>query len=111
MFVDRLDERLGRPRVDPHGDPIPGPDLRLQYPETELLCRVPASAEVRLEQVDDSVPEALRVLADRRVEIGAQVTVLEAAGGDVVLAPVGERSASGFRVVHEHAHAMRVSLL
>lgn len=111
MFVDRLDERLGRPRVDPHGDPIPGPDLRLQYPETELLCRVPASAEVRLEQVDDSVPEALRVLADRRVEIGAQVTVLEAAGGDVVLAPVEERSASGFRVVHEHAHAMRVSLL
>lgn len=111
MFVDRLDERLGRPRVDPHGDPIPGPDLRLQYPETELLCRVPASAEVRLEQVDDSVPEALRVLADRRVEIGAQVTVLEVAGGDVVLAPVEERSASGFRVVHEHAHAMRVSLL
>lgn len=111
MFVDRLDEKLGHPRVDPHGDPIPGPDLLMQYPETELLCRVPESVDVRLEQVDDSVPEALRVLADQRVEIGAQVTVVKADGGDVVLAPSEETAGPGFRVAHELAHAMRVSVL
>lgn len=110
-FVDRLDDRLGRPRVDPHGDPIPGPDLRLHHPETELLCRVPESVEVRLEQVDDSVPEALRVLADRQVEIGAQVTVVSAEDGDVVLAPAQQGAGEDIRLEHALAHAMRVSVL
>ena len=25
-LIDRIDEMLGRPAVDPHGDPIPDPD-------------------------------------------------------------------------------------
>lgn len=110
-FVDRLDERLGHPRVDPHGDPIPGPDLRLHYPETQLLCRVPESADVRLEQVDDAVPEALRVLADSHVEIGAQATVVSAEDGEVVLAPAHHGASEDIRLEHELAHAMRVSVL
>lgn len=113
-FVDRLDMRLGHPRVDPHGDPIPGPDLTLDYPETELLCRVPAAAEVRLEQVDDAVPDALLALDTHRVPIGAQVTVTATEGGAVVLSPMGtmgEQAAEDIRLTHEITHAMRVSLI
>ncbi|WP_344717857.1 metal-dependent transcriptional regulator [Nesterenkonia halobia] len=111
-FIDRLDERLERPVVDPHGDPIPRRDLSMEHPETERLCRVPESAAVRLEQVDDAVPDALRTLAEEQVDIGARITVRTAAateGGDVVVAraPAGE----GIRLAHELAHAMRVSLV
>lgn len=128
-FVDRLDVRLGQPRVDPHGDPIPGPDLQLHYPETLLLCRVQAMAQVRLEQVDDAVPDALSALDAHRVPIGAQVTVQATEGGAVVLTPTGttaqEAAAtstsavtspaapapSSIRLAHEVAHAMRVSVI
>ena len=27
-LIERIDEMLGRPEVDPHGDPIPGPEAR-----------------------------------------------------------------------------------
>lgn len=109
LFVDRLDARLGHPRVDPHGDPIPGPDLELDYPDTELLCRVPVSARVQLEQVDDSVPEALRVLTESSVEIGSKVQVVESSHGDVVIAPAP--AGEGVKLAHELAHAMRVSVV
>ncbi|OSM44406.1 metal-dependent transcriptional regulator [Nesterenkonia sp. PF2B19] len=108
-FVDRLDARLGHPRVDPHGDPIPGPDLSMDHPDTELLCRVPTSSAVRLEQVDDSVPDALRVLAEQQVEIGAQVHVTASESGDVVVARTD--AGEGIRLAHELAHAMRVSVV
>ncbi|TDS85736.1 MULTISPECIES: metal-dependent transcriptional regulator [Nesterenkonia] len=126
-FVNRLDVRLGHPRVDPHGDPIPGPDLQLDYPETQLLCRVPASVQVRLEQVDDAVPDALSTLDAHGVPIGAQVTVAATADGAVVLttggtvektsseasaAEAGHSPASAsIRLPHEVAHAMRVSVV
>lgn len=107
-FVDRLDERLGFPRTDPHGDPIPGPDLQTEYPETELLCQVQESASVRLEQVDDAVPAALQMLAEKDMPIGAEATVAEVQDGEVLLFREGD---PGLRVEHQLAHAMRVSLV
>lgn len=107
-FVDRLDKRLGFPRTDPHGDPIPGPDLETEYPETELLCRMPEAASVRLEQVDDAVPAALQMLTETQMPIGAEATVAEARDGDVLL--LRERG-GGVHLDHELAHAMRVSLV
>ncbi|MDO5492297.1 MAG: metal-dependent transcriptional regulator [Nesterenkonia sp.] len=105
-FVERLDERLGHPGVDPHGDPIPTPDLVMEHPQTVLLCRTESGARVRLEQVDDSVPEALRLLEDRRLTIGAAVEVMRTEGRDVlVAAPDGD-----LRLSHEVAHAVRVSV-
>ena len=39
-LIARMDEMLGRPEVDPHGDPIPGPEgivPALEY-DTLLTC-------------------------------------------------------------------------
>lgn len=38
LMVRPLDELLGFPRRDPHGDPIPGADGRIVLPETKLLA-------------------------------------------------------------------------
>src|SRR5512145_3104490 len=37
-LINRMDEMLGRPEVDPHGDPIPGPDgiVKPQHAQTLL---------------------------------------------------------------------------
>lgn len=107
LFVERLAEKLGHPEVDPHGDPIPAKDLSMRYPQTVLLCRAPEDAQVRLEQVDDSVPEALRLLAEQHLKIGAQLRVVSSNSGDVVLhLPEG----SPVTVEHEVSHAVRVSI-
>jgi DtxR family Mn-dependent transcriptional regulator len=33
-LIDRIDEMLGRPEVDPHGDPIPTAEGRMPRPTT-----------------------------------------------------------------------------
>ncbi|WP_120003362.1 metal-dependent transcriptional regulator [Nesterenkonia muleiensis] len=107
-FIARLDAKLGHPSTDPHGDPIPAQDLSLNYPDTTLLCQAPAQAEVRVEQVDDAVPSALRVLAEQRVPIGAMVTVVASADGNVVIS--GPDRQATVPIEHEVAHAVRVSV-
>ena len=107
LFVERLAEKLGHPEVDPHGDPIPAKDLSMRYPQTILLCRAPEDSQVRLEQVDDSVPAALRLLAEQQLKIGAQLRVVSSNSGDVVLhLPEG----SPVTMEHEVSHAVRVSI-
>lgn len=107
-FIQRLDAKLGYPTIDPHGDPIPAQDLSLHYPETTLLCQVPARAKVRVEQVDDSVPTALQMLDEQEVPLGSVVTVVDSEDGNVVI--VGPDRAASVPIDHEVAHAVRVSL-
>lgn len=127
LFIERLDVRLGYPRVDPHGDPIPSPELVTYYPETVLLCRVGSGGRVRLEQVDDGVPQALQLLQAQHLALGSSVEVRDAgglnaedpdaegrdpAGGDaagrevIVAGPHGD-----LRLPHDVAHAVRVCVL
>ncbi|WP_150463087.1 metal-dependent transcriptional regulator [Nesterenkonia ebinurensis] len=107
-FIQRLDTKLGHPETDPHGDPIPAPDLSMSYPETMLLCRAPEETSVRVEQVDDAVPQALHTLAQEQLPIGLQAKILTSSKGDVVLSPgTGRGSVS---LPHEVTHAVRVSV-
>src|SRR5215211_1036858 len=39
---DRIAEKLGNPALDPHGDPIPTPDLDLEVDRTTALARLRA---------------------------------------------------------------------
>lgn len=107
-FIRRLDAKLGHPGVDPHGDPIPSDDLTLDYPETTLLCRVPALSMVRIEQVDDAVPEALHALKQRHVSIGTEAQVRATESGAVVLSH--QDDGDEVDLTHHVTHAVRVSL-
>src|SRR5687767_8820041 len=40
-LVDRMDEMLGRPEVDPHGDPIPNADGLIKPQEAQTLLSCP----------------------------------------------------------------------
>ena len=62
-FVDALDELLGHPWRDPHGDPVPAPDGRVR-----TVRGIPASdlcegERGRVVRVDDDDPAALRACA------------------------------------------------
>ena len=74
-LVDRMDEILGHPAADPHGDPIPR-DGEEKQRGVVLLAHVAAGVEVRVVRVSDSNPDILRFLTDRGVAIGTRLKVL-----------------------------------
>lgn len=71
--LDRMDAILGRPRTDPHGDPIPGPNGELPVPEGSLLFEADAPAHLRILQVDHTEPAFLDYLRDNGLLPGTEV--------------------------------------
>lgn len=75
VLLERIDQRLGRPSVDPHGDPIPQPDGSLRpQPATQQLSTAEVG-EYRVARVSDDDPQLLACLAKLRVVPGARLRV------------------------------------
>ncbi|MCG7301452.1 metal-dependent transcriptional regulator [Brevibacterium ravenspurgense] len=74
FMIDRIDELLGHPERDPHGDPIPAADGTVTRPDAVLLTSVGAGARVRVERISDDDSELLQFFADHGIVYG---TVLE----------------------------------
>jgi len=95
--ADALAERLGNPRFDPHGDPIPTAEGTLPAEETERLSRLKENDRAVVTHVEDE-PQAVyaQLLALgiylgmelRIVECTDQRIVCEADGKRIVLAPL-----------------------
>jgi DtxR family Mn-dependent transcriptional regulator len=76
-LIDRIDEMLGRPAVDPHGDPIPDPDGVLERRPLDSLLSCPLREPVTISRVTDQDPEFLRFIERRDLKPGAVVEVEE----------------------------------
>lgn len=74
FMIDRIDELLGYPERDPHGDPIPAADGTVKRPDAVLLTSVGAGARVRVERISDDDSELLQFFADHGIVYG---TVLQ----------------------------------
>ena len=68
LLVERIDAFLGRPEVDPHGDPIPPPDAHsldaVEEGPARSLADCGPGEGFRLARVLDQSPEFLRYLTD-----------------------------------------------
>jgi DtxR family transcriptional regulator, Mn-dependent transcriptional regulator len=73
----RIAAKLGNPTHDPHGDPIPDAQLRLDELPTRSLADLSPGDRGRFVRVSDSDPEMLRYLTDRGVSIGSALEVLD----------------------------------
>jgi DtxR family Mn-dependent transcriptional regulator len=72
----RIAETLGDPELDPHGDPIPTPDLDLATDRTAALAGLRRGQLATFARVSDSDPEMLRYLAERGIRPGVRLRVL-----------------------------------
>jgi DtxR family Mn-dependent transcriptional regulator len=92
-LIDRIDEMLGRPAVDPHGDPIPGPEGTVSSPAYETLLTCPLNAPMQVSRVSDQDSEFLRFAERHDLRPGQVVEVEErdAAADSVRLRGHGER--------------------
>ena len=76
-LIDRIDEMLGRPEVDPHGDPIPNAEGTLQLPAYETLLTCALNAPMRVSRVSDQDREFLEFVERHDLKPGALVEVAE----------------------------------
>jgi DtxR family Mn-dependent transcriptional regulator len=74
-FIERLDARLGHPRRDPHGDPIPTADGRISLPSAVPIAALDDGHRARVARVSDDDPEVLRYLSAKAVGLDAPLTV------------------------------------
>jgi DtxR family transcriptional regulator, Mn-dependent transcriptional regulator len=69
--------KLGDPTHDPHGDPIPTRDLRIEEGTTQSLQALEAGDCGTFARVSDSDPEMLRFLAERGIAPGDPLEVID----------------------------------
>lgn len=73
FMIDRIDEHLGHPARDPHGDPIPGADGTVDQPDAVVLTELEPGARARVERISDDDPNLLQYFAEHGVGYGATV--------------------------------------
>jgi DtxR family Mn-dependent transcriptional regulator len=102
-LIDRMDEMLGRPEVDPHGDPIPNAEGQVKPQEAQSLMTCPIGAPVRVTRVVDQDSAFLRFVDRHHLKPGAAIQVEErdpsadsvrVRGEDDRLITIGTRAAS-----------------
>jgi DtxR family Mn-dependent transcriptional regulator len=74
-LIDRIDEILGRPAVDPHGDPIPGPEGTVDQPDYQTLLTCPLQTPVTVGRITDQDAEFLRFIEENDLKPGQTVEV------------------------------------
>lgn len=77
LMVERIDARLGFPRADPHGDPIPAADGAVHRPDARPLASLAVGGSGVVARVDDRDPATLRWCQGAGLRPGTVVTVLD----------------------------------
>lgn len=75
FLIERVDELLGHPDRDPHGDPIPSPDGTVTFPAAVRLTAVSPGSRAVLERFSDDDPELLQHFADHGMRPGCTVSI------------------------------------
>jgi DtxR family Mn-dependent transcriptional regulator len=91
----RIDESLGYPTHDPHGDPIPDAELRLEPSSLIPLSSLEPGEEATIRRVPDRNAELLRYLSTLLLVPGNRVKVWASAplGGPLTVSVDDERHA------------------
>lgn len=75
-LIDRIDEMLGRPAFDPHGDPIPDAHGAIATRKLVDLLNTRLDAPVIVARVIDQEPDFLRFVEQCELVPGERVTVV-----------------------------------
>ncbi len=76
-LIGRLEEYLGFPKFDPHGDPIPDAEGNFTFRKQLLLHELAPGDTGVIVGVQDHAPDFLQYLDHSKLVLGAEVTVLE----------------------------------
>src|SRR6188472_485064 len=81
-LIDKLDEYLGYPRFDPHGDPIPDSLGKMENSRQINLAELPLNQPAEVCRVVNQSGEMLELLQHKRIAIGTRLEVKRKFGFD-----------------------------
>jgi DtxR family transcriptional regulator, Mn-dependent transcriptional regulator len=102
-LIDRMDEMLGRPKADPHGDPIPDPEGVVKREPMQSLLTCPMHTPVTITRVLDQDKVFLRFIESHHLKPGESIEVenrdaasdsVRVRGRDEQRVTIGTRAAS-----------------
>ena len=76
-LVERMDEFLGFPQYDPHGDPIPDSNGQIKAKNKISLTELPVNNEGIVVGVKESTSAFLKYLDKSGIHLGAKIKVLD----------------------------------
>jgi DtxR family Mn-dependent transcriptional regulator len=76
-LIERMDEMLGHPEVDPHGDPIPTPGGEVEQPAALDLLQCRLAERQRVVRVSDQRAEFLQLVEREGLKPGGDLVILE----------------------------------
>ncbi|MGZ5247884.1 MAG: metal-dependent transcriptional regulator, partial [Flavitalea sp.] len=72
-LIDRLDEFLGYPESDPHGDPIPDSNGKFSLRKDINLMELDLNREAIVSNISDQSPEMLDLLSHKEIKLGSRI--------------------------------------
>jgi len=75
LMIERIDAQLGHPRQDPHGDPIPTAEGRVERPAGAISLRRAPTGRYRVVRISDADSERLVYFHEHGIVPDAVVTV------------------------------------
>ncbi|MDB5197301.1 MAG: iron-dependent repressor [Flaviaesturariibacter sp.] len=82
MLIDKLDEYLGFPQFDPHGDPIPNSKGKITTTNKLTLAELPLHQPAKVIRVANKSIEMLELLEEKGIAIGSVIQVQKQFGFD-----------------------------
>ncbi|MET0464147.1 MAG: metal-dependent transcriptional regulator [Chitinophagaceae bacterium] len=74
-LIDKLDEFLGFPRYDPHGDPIPDASGKIETGKQVCLSDLPLNTTAIVCYVSDQSSAMLELLSHKKIGLGTKLEV------------------------------------
>ena len=74
-LIERIDEMLGHPTHDPHGDPIPSAEGTIQPSHLESLLTCPIGRPLKVMRIADQDPAFLRFIESNDLKPGQVIEV------------------------------------
>ena len=76
-LIQRLDNFLGNPSFDPHGDPIPDRNGKIPVINQQSLADIPLKKTVTVSSVTNQSAQMLEMLKHYNIVLGTQIMVLK----------------------------------
>ena len=74
-LIERIDQMLGHPTHDPHGDPIPNPEGTITPRNLDTLLTCPVGERLKVTRIADQDPEFLRFIENNDLKPGQAIEV------------------------------------
>ena len=108
LLIERLDNFLGNPKFDPHGDPIPDSNGKIQVQPQINLVDMPIGEAAKVSAVGSQSTELLELLTHKKIAIGTSITIKKKFSFDNSL-EIETNSGQTFTISRELALALFVT--